>query len=342
MSNYFKIWLIALGITCFSANAQSVVDTICTTAGPSNLAVPYQAGFTYTWGISGGTLISNPDSNDVLIDWGIVPGYYPVWVTASPPTGCGDTTHAVVCLVAPTKAAFKGPAEVCAGTEITLTASMFGNNYTWQGGSKDPEITFIAEKDTTIYLVANNSPCIPDTAYHTVIVVDPPQTALNSIEDTIQVGNDVNAYYTGAPGTQVDWYYDDIWLGSGAYWKYEFEDEGDHQIIQVVSEGTCTDTLVHNVYVRKIFKLWVPSAFTPNGDGINDIFYFDGMGIASYTAIIYNRWGEMVYSWNENEQGWDGITSGVEAPIGVYSYKIVIRDITGLEVVERGTFNLIR
>ena len=276
-----------------------------------------------------------------MIDWNAGPGIFSIAVTATPPNGCGDTSKGTMVVVAPTQASITGPQLVCKGSPVVLKTTI-SSNYTWQGGKKDDEIVFVAEKDTMIYLVAHNTPCDPDTAFHYIQVIDPPQSAMSNIDDTIQLGDQVNTYFTGQPGVVVDWYYDDDWQGSGTFWTYHFDEEGDHVVTQVVSDGTCSDTLKRYVYVRKIFRLYVPSAFTPDGDGVNDVFYFDGMGIAKFTALIYNRWGEMVYGWDETGEGWDGTQNGKEVPVGVYSYKVVIEDVSGLEVVERGTFNLIR
>ncbi|WP_417591508.1 gliding motility-associated C-terminal domain-containing protein [Owenweeksia hongkongensis] len=334
--------LMLLGFT--GLRAQVVVDTICTTAGPSNLAVPFQAGVTYSWQITGGTILSKPDSNDILVDWNPTPGFFPISVTAIPLNGdCHDTTFAQIYIIAPVKASVAGPQEVCRGTEVILSTALT-SGVIWQGGKKDKEIRFIAHQDTTVYLVADNYPCDPDTTFHFIKVVDPPQTSISSLEDTLQVGTILDLYYTGASGVVVDWYLDENKQGTGAYARYQFDEEGDHVVTQVVSDGTCTDTLYRYVYVKKIFKLFIPNAFTPDGDGINDVFLFKGVGIAKFQANVYNRWGEMVYSWDESSgsDGWDGTQNGKPVPTGVYTYKIVVEDVGGTQVDKRGSFNLLR
>lgn len=337
---FFTIFL--FGFT--GLRGQTVIDTICTTAGPSNLAVPYQSGVTYSWQITGGTILSKPDSNDILVDWNPTPGFFPISVTAVPFNGgCNDTTFAQIYIVAPLKASVAGPREVCRGSEVVLTTTIT-SGVVWQGGKKDQEISFIADKDTTIFLVANNAPCNPDTTYHFIKVVDPPKTSMSALEDTLQMGTVMDLYYTGVLGVTVDWYLDEGFQGSGSYSRYQFNEEGDHLVTQVVSDGTCTDTLYRYVFVKKIFKLFIPNAFTPDGDGINDVFLFKGVGIARFQANVYNRWGEMVYSWNENSasEGWDGTQNGKPVPTGVYTYKIIVVDVGGTQVDERGAFNLIK
>lgn len=339
---YILFTFLIFGAT--SLRGQVVIDTICTTAGPSNLAVPYQPDVTYSWQITGGTILSQPDSNDILVDWNPTPGYFPISVTAIPNNGgCHDTTFAQIYIVAPARASVSGPQVACKGSQVVLTTSIT-TGVVWQGGKKDQEISFIAEKDTTIFLVANNAPCDPDTTYHYIRVVEPPQTSMNSIEDTLQLGTVKDMYYMGASGVTVDWYYDEDKQGSGTYMRYQFDEEGDHVVTQVVSDGTCTDTLYRYIYVKKIFKLFIPTAFTPDGDGINDVFLFKGMGFASFQAMVYNRWGEVVYSWDENSttEGWDGTQHGKPVPAGVYTYRIIVDGIGGGQFDEQGSFNLLR
>jgi len=61
--------------------------------------------------------------------------------------------------------------------------------------------------------------------------------------------------------------------------------------------------------------MFIPTAFSPNGDGLNDIYRVTGIGLEKLTITVYNRWGEKVFQ-GEN---WDGLVNGVPAPLGVYS-----------------------
>ena len=333
-------------VCCFITSglkAQPIIDTVCLGSGPTHLAVPFQAGVQYFWQVNGGTIISKPDSNDITVNWNGLPGSYLVSVSSVPIGGCSDTSKAFVYLVSPDIASITGPSVVCEGSPIVLLSTL-RSGVTWQGGKKEDEITFVAERDTTIFLITDNAPCASDTVYHSITVTPAPQTSMSKLEDTLQIGTVVDLYYTGVSGVSVDWYFDDHYQGTGTYQRYNFDEEGNHIVTQVVSENGCTDTLYRNVYVKKIFKLFIPNAFTPDGDGVNDVFYFDGMGIARFEAAIYNRWGEKVYSWNERSgvEGWDGTYHGKPVPMGVYSYKITVVDRGGKRVEERGTFKVLR
>ncbi len=85
----------------------------------------------------------------------------------------------------------------------------------------------------------------------------------------------------------------------------------------------------------------IANAFTPNGDGINDIYHPNPGAIASFEMYIYNRWGRLVYS-TENSRGWDGRTPDGQAPEGVYVYQLELIDRNGQRVERAGTLALLR
>ena len=68
-------------------------------------------------------------------------------------------------------------------------------------------------------------------------------------------------------------------------------------------------------------SVFIPDAFTPNGDGINDVFGVKGEGIQNFTLRIFNRWGEEVFSSNNPKQQWDGMFKGKPAEGGSYVYR---------------------
>ncbi len=86
----------------------------------------------------------------------------------------------------------------------------------------------------------------------------------------------------------------------------------------------CTDTITKIVTVVEDFTLYVPNAFTPNGDGHNDIFQPKGMGFKpeSYEMQIFDRWGNSIFRTNDVSKGWDGTVKGSTLKDDVYVYRI--------------------
>lgn len=97
------------------------------------------------------------------------------------------------------------------------------------------------------------------------------------------------------------------------------------------------------VEVREEYRIGVPEAFTPNGDGINDFIYVNGWGIKSIVEFrVYNRWGKEVFFSDSPSVGWDGNIDGKPAAIDTYAYVVKAEMWSGETIVENGTFTLIR
>jgi gliding motility-associated-like protein len=87
--------------------------------------------------------------------------------------------------------------------------------------------------------------------------------------------------------------------------------------------------------------LYIPNAFTPNGDGINETFAPKGDGIETFKMLIYNRWGELLYETEDLQKGWDGTFRGALSQQDVYIYKVSARGQAYGLVEQQGTVTLI-
>jgi gliding motility-associated-like protein len=88
--------------------------------------------------------------------------------------------------------------------------------------------------------------------------------------------------------------------------------------------------------------LYIPNAFTPNGDGSNDIFRVYGTAISSIRLKVYNQWGELVFSSTDLVNGWDGNYKGNKSPASVYTYTLEAKMQDGTDIVKKGSLTLIR
>ncbi|AQG78044.1 gliding motility-associated C-terminal domain-containing protein [Spirosoma montaniterrae] len=93
---------------------------------------------------------------------------------------------------------------------------------------------------------------------------------------------------------------------------------------------------------RREASIFVPDAFTPNGDGMNDEFLAKGIYVDAFRMTIFDRWGTVVYSTPYKTKGWDGTINGQIAMPGQYMYRIEIEDLTGQKTVRTGGVLLIR
>lgn len=106
--------------------------------------------------------------------------------------------------------------------------------------------------------------------------------------------------------------------------------------------AVCTATAKLHVAVLEPEPVYVPNAFTPNGDGNNDMFMVYGQDIKTASLKVFNRWGELVFESNNQFSGWDGTYKGQPAPTSVYTYVAEITYLNNTATDRKGTVNLIR
>lgn len=92
--------------------------------------------------------------------------------------------------------------------------------------------------------------------------------------------------------------------------------------------------------VNRPLRIYVPTAFTPDGDGLNDVFTVKGEGIAEFRIFIYDRWGKKVFESAAVLEGWNGKINGADAPGGVYAYELVAFGEEIGSVTKSGTLTL--
>jgi len=88
--------------------------------------------------------------------------------------------------------------------------------------------------------------------------------------------------------------------------------------------------------------LVIPTAFSPNNDGVNDFFHTLNKGVVSFDLKLYNRWGQLLFSTLNPDSTWDGTLNGVAQPIGVYIWVLQAKLDDGTVVDRKGSVTLVR
>jgi gliding motility-associated-like protein len=131
----------------------------------------------------------------------------------------------------------------------------------------------------------------------------------------------------------VDWRYD---FGDGVgssveqNSRYIYQDTGIFKITLFVSnQFGCLDTSYETIIIDGDFTIYIPNVFTPNGDGINEFFFPQGIGIVALEMNIFDRWGQKVFASNSMEKKWDGnhMNSNEACAEDVYVYVIMATDL---------------
>ena len=127
--------------------------------------------------------------------------------------------------------------------------------------------------------------------------------------------------------------------------KHSYSDTGTFAVTYVITnQYNCTDTLVKYVRVNPETNIFVPNAFTPDGDGTNEVFLPEITGALEYEFLIFDRWGQIVFKTNDMNTGWNGnkYNSGKIMPMDVYTYVINVKDLNQEFVTKNGTIMLIK
>lgn len=220
-------------------------------------------------------------------------------------------------------------------------------NYNFYGfgtsSNQNPDFSFPLAGSYPVTLTAvSNFGCSADTTL-TVAVIQSPTADFSMNPNPALVGQDVN-YTDLSSGTNiVGWYWDfNDGMASNVHEPtHDYSSGGSYYVLlKVTDENNCTDTITKLITVELLPVL--PSGFTPNGDGENDVFIIRGGPFKSVDFKVYNNWGQVVFNTNDGNEGWDGSYKGENAPLGVYTWTFVVEMGNGQVIKKSGDVTLIR
>jgi gliding motility-associated-like protein len=142
----------------------------------------------------------------------------------------------------------------------------------------------------------------------------------------------------------LEWHFSDHYFDTKPDFTRDFFDTITLRIVHIaVTNNGCKDTAIHTNFISTEQIMFIPNTFTPNGDGLNDIFRPEGVRfVRKYEMIIFDRWGEIIFQTHDINQGWDGSYKGEPQADGTFVYSINYLDITGQRKVYNGPFYLNR
>ena len=113
-------------------------------------------------------------------------------------------------------------------------------------------------------------------------------------------------------------------------------------ILAIQNDGGCTDTAVREICYHDTVILYLPNAFSPNGDGLNDAYQPAVYGASEMLMTVFNRWGEIVFQTKDKQNSWDGTCRGKDCPEGVYAVVLEYKGLRQSKRFSRTSVTLIR
>ncbi len=174
--------------------------------------------------------------------------------------------------------------------------------------------------------------CVVDTIIYNYICVYPyPVADFAFLPSPADVYNtEINFTNLTVGGNSYSW--DFAGLGSSATINPQFEfpntDGGIYPVcLATVNSYGCADTICHDVIILGDFIVYVPNAFTPDGDGVNDQFFpiVQGIEPESFDFMIFDRWGELIFRSYSPDNKWDGTHKDIKSKEDVYVWKLKVK-----------------
>lgn len=228
---------------------------------------------------------------------------------------------------------------ICRGELVTLNVTG-ATNIIWSNGQVNTNtITINPQSSISINVsgtVGNTTQTITTTIV--VIAINPQATFAQVDENSVEFTPIMPASYAGP----FFWSFGDGITSTDENPSHTYPAPGTYNAyLAVENTQGCVDTLFFTVVVGGLNTLYVPNAFTPDNDGLNDQFIHKGSFTES-ELMIYNRWGELVFLSQNPSIGWDGTARGEFCPSGVYTYKLNVKYPNNLEDIRIGKVVLLK
>ncbi|MBI2280905.1 MAG: gliding motility-associated C-terminal domain-containing protein [Bacteroidetes bacterium] len=231
-----------------------------------------------------------------------------------------------------------GDTSICNGETITL--SINADSVLWWGDTTNvnTSFTFTPQSDSLVTVTASTF-CIEDTVVTHFVEVNPLPTIITIPDTTLTIQQTITLTTVGG----VSYYWTpDLYLScNDCSDPIASPIESTSYNVVVTDSNGCVSSKSINIEVL-IPDLFIPTGFSPNNDGVNDIIVVRSLSIASMSIQIFDRWGGLVFESDKQERGWDGTANGEKLDAGVYVYKFEARLVSGEKVEQAGNITLFR
>ncbi|MFK7926351.1 MAG: PKD domain-containing protein, partial [Bacteroidia bacterium] len=284
-------------------------------------------------------------------------GTYNVTLTAISDKGCSNSkTEAVLTYPLATAPQLQEDT-VCFGNQALLWAlpTSDGARVEWfstpSGGTpfhvESAYLTPIVAYGNTYYVEAiSPEGCLSERVPISSYLYSPGQSVISLSSKVVELPNSqVQFNISGTLQAQsIAWLFGDGGSSNELSPVYTYELPGRYEITaKVITEEGCERVLIETIEVKAPIAIYIPSAFTPNGDGRNDEFFIGNHLFQQVRFEVYDRWGTLVYQAAQADFRWAGQdTKGQMIPEGVYVYKLQGQDILGKLHTRSGTITVVK
>jgi len=248
---------------------------------------------------------------------------------------CSFTDNVTVTVSQNPAIVLNGPDAMCDGETGQITASLGNFEYLWNNGSTQNSISINKSGRYSVVAVNPETGC---SSKASIQIGSLPQPGVN-LAETLEICKGKSKIITAIPINNSKLLWDD----GSTLTTYEIAEAGSYAVTATTTCGSVTKSIV--VTERDCSQtLNIPNSFTPDGDGLNDIFRAVGQRIKSFKISIFNSWGEIVFESEDIREGWNGSfrNNSYFVESGLYPWILQVEYEDGYIEVKRGNVNLIR
>lgn len=282
-------------------------------------------------------------------------GTFTVTLIVGASNGCSDTVQLPV-LVNPLPIAGFTFSSACEDTPVQFLDNSFTSpgtitawNYTFGDGSlnsilEDPTHTYTGTGTFSVTLEVTSSLGCSDTVIQNITVLPRPNAAFTATPNPVVVLEEVTFTDESTPPADIVGWYWNFGDSTGTNTQnttHNYDVGGIYQAELIITDvNGCIDTARTEIIVALLPVL--PTAFTPNGDGENDVFIIRGGPFNATDFKVYNNWGELMFQTTDALIGWDGQFKGQAMPMGVYTWTFEVEIANGKIITQSGDVTLLR
>ena len=304
-------WVDVANGSCVTRDSIGVVFNPLPTDNLINLTGCEGDNITLSAGNSGSDYLWNTNETTESINVS-TPNTYTVSVTT--PLNCSDTFDAVVSFETPPNVQLGDEIILCDGETLSLSTGYPEANNDWSTGEITESI--VVAHTGTYDVIVNTTHCEARDTIEVTFNPSPIPSLPSELATCLDESPGYIAIDAGNPGSIFDW-------STGEQTQEVIANAYGWYYVDITNSFDCTISDAVEVIEFCPSSMFVPNGFTPNGDGLNDVFMPVGNNIEELELFIFDRWGTMLFHTDDPTQGWDGTYQGKTVKAGVYSWRIV-------------------
>ncbi len=280
--------------------------------------------YVYQWTDESNQVISTTDS--VLVE-PTTSTFFVIQVNDECGTFAWDTVHYTI-TSPPLEITTSPSVSVCPGDSALISVEASGGfgqyHYYWPHNQDTLNYTWVSPYSTSNYQVEVSDDCQTYLVTGTIqVVVVKPDANFTIISDPIVENLPISFQNLTTNGFVYQWYFGDGGSSEDVHPSHIYDSPGIYEVTLIAEDAKgCIDSITMPIQIFKEFYIYIPNAFIPDGDRVNEVFSGSFLGVKEIHMQVFNRWGQLIFESKDLDFEWDGTCRGQRVQNGTYVWKL--------------------